>query len=120
MNTQDIFVFSSNLAGAHNKGAARQAVVDHGAIHGQGTGIQGNSYAIPVKDENLQVLPLSKIEKYVEQFLKFAKLNPELSFEVTRIGCGLDEYDDADITPMFANAPMNCKLPVGWRKQTPR
>ena len=110
-----IFVFGSNLAGRHGKGAALHAYRNHGAIYGQGVGIQGSSYAIPTKDEELNTLPLNKIEKYVYQFIKFAKLNPELTFEVTRIGCGLAGYDDVDIAPMFADAPKNCRLPVGWR-----
>ena len=42
-----IFVFGSNLAGRHGKGAALFARQKHGAIHGQGVGLQGTSYAIP-------------------------------------------------------------------------
>jgi hypothetical protein len=110
-----IFVFGSNLAGRHGKGAALRAYQEHGAVYGQGVGLQGNSYAIPTKDENIQSLPLNKIERYVQQFIKFAKLNPDLQFEVTRIGCGLAGYEDNDIAPMFTEAPSNCILPVGWR-----
>jgi hypothetical protein len=112
---RNIFVFGSNLAGRHGKGAALTAFREHGAIYGQGMGLQGNSYAIPTKDEDLKTLPLNKIKKYVEMFIRFAELNPELHFTVTRIGCGLAGYEDADISPMFANAPMNCVLPAGWR-----
>lgn len=112
---QKIFVFGSNLAGRHGAGAALSAFRQHGAIYGQGIGIQGNSYGIPTKDENINTLPLHKIKRYVESFLKFAELNPELRFEVTRIGCGLAGYEDSDIAPMFVSAPENCILPVGWR-----
>lgn len=117
MNTtkQSIFVFGSNLAGRHGKGAARDALLKHGAEYGKGVGLYGNSYAIPTKDEDLKVLPLHKINKYVEAFLRFAKLNPEMRFEVTRIGCGLAGYDDSDIAPMFKNASSNIILPAGWR-----
>jgi hypothetical protein len=114
-----IFVFGSNLAGRHGKGAALTAYRQHGAIYGQGIGIQGNSYAIPTKDEQLNTLPLNKIERYVKQFLRFAELNPEMDFEVTRVGCGLAGYDDIDIAPMFITAPKNCLLPVGWRSFKP-
>lgn len=116
-----IFVFGSNLAGRHGKGAALTAFREHGAIYGQGIGLQGNSYAIPTKDENIVTLPLNKIKKYVDQFIRFAKLNPEKQFQVTRIGCGFAGYEDTDIAPFFADAPDNCILPVGWRnlsKQT--
>jgi len=110
-----IFVFGSNLAGRHGKGSALTAFRNHGAVYGNGVGLQGNSYAIPTKDENLNTLSLTKIERYVNQFIRFAQLNPDMVFEVTRVGCGLAGYDDTDIAPMFKSAPLNCILPVGWR-----
>lgn len=115
-----IFVFGSNQAGRHGKGAALTAVREHGAIPGQAFGPQGFSFAIPTKDERLRPLPLWRIEMYVEAFLSFARttqdLHPELTFKVTRIGCGLAGYKDSQIAPMFAGAPANCELPEGWRK----
>ena len=115
MENKKIFVFGSNLAGRHGKGAALTAYRERGAVYGQGVGLQGTSYAIPTKDENLNTLPLHKIQRYVDNFVKFAVLNPEMKFEVTRIGCGLAGYEDAEIAPMFRDAPDNCILPVGWR-----
>lgn len=112
---QTIFVFGSNLAGRHGKGAALTAFRTHGATYGQGVGLQGQSYAIPTKDENIQTLPLPRIKKYVEAFLRFAELNPEMIFQVTRIGCGYAGYTDDQIGPLFSNAPPNCMLPAGWR-----
>lgn len=112
---QKIFVFGSNLSGRHGKGAALRAYQEHGAVYGQGVGLQGSSYAIPTKDEELNTLPLNKIQRYVDTFIKFAKLNPEMTFEVTRVGCGLAGYEDDDIAPMFTQAPSNCILPAGWR-----
>ena len=87
---------------------------NHGAIYGQGIGRQGNSYAIPAKDARLYTLPLGIIQKYVNEFLLYAQNHPELEFEVTRIGCGLAGYKDAQIAPMFTNAPDNCFLPEDW------
>ena len=58
MKTIPIFVFGSNLAGRHGKGAALYAKKHHGAIYGQGYGLQGRSFAIPTKDYNLKTLPL--------------------------------------------------------------
>jgi len=110
-----IFVFGSNLAGRHGKGAALTAYRKYGAIYGQGVGMQGNSFAIPTKDENLNTLPVNKIANYVDKFINYAALNPDLTFQVTRIGCGLAGYDDGDIAPLFKSAPNNCILPVGWR-----
>jgi hypothetical protein len=111
----EIFVFGSNLAGRHGAGAALHARKHYGAIYGQGVGRQGNSYAIPTKDGNLNTLHTMVIGVYIAQFLKYARENPELTFNVTRVGCGLAGYTDADISPMFAGAPANCKLPDGWR-----
>lgn len=111
----EIFVFGSNLAGRHGKGSALEARKHHGAIYGQGTGRQGNSYAIPTKDQFLHTLPLTSIRIYVDQFKQYAQDHPDLTFRVVRIGCGLSGYRDQDIVPMFKDAPPNCILPNGWR-----
>jgi hypothetical protein len=113
---RQIFVFGSNLAGRHGKGAALDARQRHGAIYGQGVGLQGNSYAIPTKDEQLRTLPLETIQGYVEQFKAFARQHGELTFQVTAIGCGLAGYQPKQIAPMFADAPDNCILPEEFRK----
>ena len=110
-----IFVFGSNLAGRHGKGAALYALKRHGAMYGRGWGRQGNSYAIPTKDMSLQTLPLETIREHALQFCAYAREHHHERFEVTRIGCGLAGYSDAQIAPFFANAPANCVLPEGWR-----
>jgi hypothetical protein len=106
-----IFVFGSNLAGIHGAGAALQATKEWGAILGQGKGLQGDSYAIPTKNEQIKTLPLDQIQIYVEEFLAFAKNNPQLTFLITAIGCGLAGYKPNQITPFFKEAPNNCILP---------
>ena len=110
----DIFVFGSNLAGRHGKGAALTALIEHGAIRGEGRGRHGCSYDIPTKEYFLKTLPLDDIREYVEMFLRYARHHPELTFNVTRIGCGLAGYKDSDIAPMFKSAPANCILPKEW------
>lgn len=102
-----IFVFGSNLAGRHGKGAALYARQKHGAIYGQGTGRQGNSYAIPTKDEHLRVLPLDRIKPYVDEFLEYASSNLNETFFITAIGCGLAGYHPNDIMPLFQGSPPN-------------
>lgn len=109
-----VFVFGSNLLGAHGAGAAAWALANAGAIYGQGIGLQGNSYGIPTKDHQIETLPLSSIKMYVDEFLEFASSNPSMQFQVTRIGCGLAGYTDSDIAPMFKDSPSNCILPEGW------
>ncbi|HTU17552.1 MAG TPA: hypothetical protein VMG10_05765 [Gemmataceae bacterium] len=99
-----IFVFGSNLAGRHGKGAALYARQHHGAIYGQGVGLQGSSYAIPTKDEHIRTLPLERIAEYVEEFKALARAYPDLTFQVTAIGCGLAGYKPHQIAPMFAGS----------------
>lgn len=110
-----IFVFGSNLAGRHGKGAALCAVQQHGAIYGQGVGLQGDSYAIPTKDRSIHPLPLYVIRHYVQMFLDFAQKHPTWVFNVTAVGCGLAGYSPSDIAPFFAGAPANCHLPEEFK-----
>lgn len=110
-----IFVFGSNEAGRHGRGAALFAKQHHGAVYGVGEGLTGNSYALPTKDFNLKTRPLEAIELSVDRFLDYARSHSDLKFEVTKIGCGLAGYQEHQIKPMFANAPANCFLPEGWR-----
>ena len=114
-----IFVFGSNLAGRHGKGAALEAVQNWGARPGQGVGLQGRSYAIPTKDSRLCTLFHETIADYVAKFIEHARGNPADSFLVTAIGCGLAGYSPRVIAPMFAGAPENvflsAKLAEGLR-----
>lgn len=97
----DIFVFGSNLLGIHKKGAALTALQKHGAILGQGIGLQGNSYAIPTKQSPARSLDLVQINKFVADFLNYAYYTPEHIYHVTQIGCGLAGWDATQIAPMF-------------------
>jgi hypothetical protein len=108
---QTIFVFGSNEAGRHGKGAALYAKQQRGAVYGQGEGLQGYSYAIPTKDGNLRTLEITVIAQGVQRFIGFAAAHPDLCFEVTPIGCGLAGYEPKDIAPLFVDAPDNCQLP---------
>lgn len=107
----EVFVFGSNLAGRHGKGAALHARQYHGAIYGRGVGPQGQSYAIPTKDERLRTLPLEVIEGHVKKFLSYAHCFSFTHFRVTAIGCGLAGYKPEQIAPMFRGAPPNVELP---------
>lgn len=119
-----IFVFGSNLAGRHGAGAAKAALDHYGAIFGQGSGRQGQSYAIPTKDgrpgtpslsEAAATLPLDQVKAGVDAFIQHAKMNSAASFFVTRVGCGLAGYKDAEIAPLFVGAPINCSFPDEWK-----
>ncbi|AMO43509.1 hypothetical protein [Pseudomonas phage K4] len=114
--TNKIFVFGSNLAGRHGKGAAKYALKHHGAKYGEGVGHFGNSFAIPTKDYQIRTLPLRRIKQFVDMFLYYAEHNPQLEFYLTPIGCGLAGYKPEDIAPMFKNSPSNVELPEEFKK----
>ena len=113
------FVFGSNLVGVHGAGAARYAMEHHGAVYGRGVGFQGDSYAIPTKDDRIQTLPLERVRDHVSAFLNAAERNPDTVFYVTQIGCGLAGFTPDQIAPLFATAPRNCKFSTAWSKWLP-
>jgi hypothetical protein len=92
LHNNQIFVFGSNRAGRHGKGAALYARQHFGAVYGVGVGPTGRCYAIPTKDADLATLPLWLIRDYVKQFVAYARLHPELEFLMTPIGTGLAGY----------------------------
>ena len=96
LKENEIFVFGSNLEGMHGGGAARLAYDKFGAIWGQGVGLQGQSYGIPTMHGGVDA-----IKPYVDEFIEFAKSHPELTFLVTRIGCGIAGFRDEEIAPLF-------------------
>ncbi len=96
LKENEIFVFGSNLKGMHGGGAARLAYDKFGAIWGQGVGLQGQSYGIPTMHGGVE-----DIKPYVDEFIEFAKSHPELTFLVTRIGCGIAGFRDEEIAPLF-------------------
>ena len=92
LKTNEIFVFGSNLAGAHGGGAARLAYERFGAIWGHGVGLQGQSYAIPTMQGGVET-----IKPYVDEFIRFAQTRPNLKLYVTQIGCGIAGFKVEDI-----------------------
>ena len=122
-----IFVFGSNRLGIHGAGAARHAARWCGARKGQGEGPMGAmpgvdalipaSYAIPTKSDPQTALPLPGVAQHVAAFLDYARQCQTLTFQVTRIGCGLAGFTDEQIAPLFDEAPDNCLLPGVWRKR---
>jgi len=106
-----IFVFGSNLAGRHGKGAALEAL-SYGAQYGRGIGRVGNSYGIPTKDRNLNVLPIHVISRYVDDFRQHT-LSGDYFYYVTQIGCGLAGYKPHQIAPLFKGC-QNCYFSYDW------
>ncbi|MDR2292138.1 MAG: hypothetical protein LBE11_01520 [Prevotellaceae bacterium] len=95
LQEKEIFVFGSNISGFHGSGAARLAM-KWGAVLGQGVGLHGQTYAIPTMFGTT-----AEIKPYVDEFLIFARINRELKFLVTEIGCGIAGFTPKDIAPLF-------------------
>lgn len=114
MHEGEVFVFGSNLTGQHGGGAAWTAYRHFGAVWGQGVGLQGRSYAIPTMQGGTET-----IRPYVDEFTEFARSHPELTFYVTRIGCGIAGFRDSEIAPLFREAAAldNVILPRSFCKE---
>ena len=111
LQPNEIFVFGSNHQGMHGSGPAYVAHRKFGAIWGQGVGLQGQSYGIPTMQCGVET-----IRPYVDEFTQFAKEHPNLTFLVTRIGCGIAGFTDDEISPLFEKAHdvENIVLPPNW------
>jgi len=109
-----IFVFGSNLAGRHGKGAAKFAVEHYGAKYGVGQGPTGSAYALPTKNEQIKSLTYDEVAWHCNEFLGYTKSKKDDLFQVTRIGCGLAGFTDDKIAPLFKDAPSNVFLPARW------
>ena len=109
----EVFVFGSNKEGMHGGGAARIAYKEFGARWGEGVGMTGRCYAIPTMDGSLDI-----IRKHVHDFTEYAAAHPELTFLVTRIGCGIAGWRDSEIAPLFGKASKldNVTLPEEFWK----
>lgn len=89
LRENEIFVFGSNMNGNHAGGAAKTAVEKFGAIMGQAKGLQGQSYAIPTLDENMNKVSLADLEQSLLEFCWFAEENKDKTFYLTKIGMGI-------------------------------
>ena len=99
LKEHEIFVFGSDLRGVHCGGTAYQALLNFGALLGQGVGPQGRCYAIPTIVGGLQ-----KIQPYITEFIQYTLSHPEQTFLVTPIGCGIAGFTPQEIAPMFRRA----------------
>lgn len=108
LEPNQIFVFGSNLDGAHIGGAAHLAHQRFGAEWGVGVGLTGQCYAIPTMHG------MDKFEKYAEQFLRVASLTPDHEYLLTKVGCGIAGYGEQVVKQLFKYAPPNVIKPAGW------
>ena len=118
LKENQIFVFGSNMNGNHAGGAARLAVEKFGAIMGQAEGIQGQSYAIPTLDKDMQKVTEEDLVVFLGNFGNYANEHPEKEFFLTAIGTGIAGFDASYMAYMVlrANLPDNVTLPKEFVK----
>ena len=81
LEQDEIYVFGSNVDGIHDKGDALIAYKYFGAVMGQNSGLQGQSYAIPTMNGDIE-----KMKPYIQDFFELAGEWDQTMFYVTRIG----------------------------------
>ena len=101
LKQNEVFVFGSNKAGNHVGGAARVAVEKFGAIMGHGEGLQGQSYAIPTLDEQMDKVSTEELTRSVRRFADYTRYNTDKVFYVTKIGCGIAGFSVDEIAEVF-------------------
>ena len=101
LKQNEVFVFGSNKAGNHVGGAARVAVEKFGAIMGHGEGLQGQSYAIPTLDEQMDKVSTEELTRSVRRFADYTRHNTDRVFYVTKIGCGIAGFSVEEIVEVF-------------------
>lgn len=122
ISPEPVFVFGSNEAGRHGTGAALYARNFRGAKQGVGEGPTGQTYAIPTKDRQLQVLPLDTIAANIQTFFNHAHHTPDVNYLFSRVGCGRAGYKDSHIQPIvlaeLTRYPTmtNVSIPIAWKK----
>ena len=116
LGENEVFVFGSNLGGRHGAGAARLAL-RWGAVMGNPSGIQGKTYAIPTKSNDIKrTLSINEIKPYADEFIEYAREHPEKTFLLTDVGCGLAGLVPSEIAPLFQEALniQNIKIHVNF------
>ncbi|WP_455659888.1 A1S_2505 family phage non-structural protein [Phocaeicola faecalis] len=118
LSENQIFVFGSNMNGNHAGGAARLAVEKFGAIMGQAEGIQGQSYAIPTLNKDMQKVTDEELIVSLRNFKHYADEHPELTFLLTKIGCGIAGFDTNYMAYMILRTelPSNVTFPVEFTR----
>lgn len=122
-----VFVFGSNTDGDHCGGAALVALERFGAVNGVAEGPQGQSYAIPTmeyvqwtNEDDGTVLPSYQKIRIPEQqlveacdrFILCTSQHPELTFYVTKIGCGIAGWLVEEVSWAFAMALASFLVPL--------
>jgi len=114
LQPNEIFVYGSNQFAIHGAGSAKAALNKFGAMYKDvPMGLCGQSYGIITKSFNNVPVTLEFIGEQIKVLYSFAELRPELTFYITKIGCGLASFSIIDIMQLFKklDQPNNIILP---------
>lgn len=114
----EIMVFGSCLDGQHRYGEAKVAL-QFGAEINKSVGLVGQTYAIPIRHRNYQLLvSIDEIKKHIDNLLKFARRKDDLIFMITPVGCEQKEHGHKIMAPLFKDFVdlENVYLPIQWLK----
>lgn len=111
----EVFVFGSNRNGNHYGGAARTAYERFGAEWGVGEGHTGQSYALPTLDENMEKVTEDELIDSFAKMIGYADDNRQLTFLVTKVGCGIAGWDIEDVKRCFWKGVAAVSSDPEWR-----
>lgn len=113
LRADEVFIFGSNKAGRHGKGAALQAL-KFGALRGIGEGMQGQSYAFPTLSSKFRRLSDDELERSRDNLYATCRSHRCKRFLLTKVGCGLAGFPEGKMRALFADHPVNLVLPGDW------
>lgn len=110
LEPNQIIVVGTNYAGNHAGGAARYAKEHFGLHDGCGEGLSGQTYGLPSMNG------LQDLYSAVLDLADFATFNTNLTFLLTKVGCGIAGHPEEDVKKLFKDMPGNVWLPEGWER----
>lgn len=114
LKENEVFVFGSNLNGNHYGGAARIAYERFGAEWGVGEGYTGQSYALPTLNEDMERVTIEELEDSFAKMINYADDNRQLTFFVTKVGCGIAGWDIEEVREAFWNGVRQVSPDANW------
>ena len=111
LKPNEVFVYGSNQYAIHGAGSARKAI-DFGATYKDvPMGLCGQSYGIITKSFSNEPVTIGFIGSQVRVLYEFAKLRPDLTFYVTKIGTALAGFSVEEIGDIFRKLTALIGLP---------
>lgn len=114
LRRDEVIVVGTNMNGAHYGGLAKTAYELWGLQWGQWRGLIGKCYGFPTLDKNLSQRNPFVLGAESKTFFRCAEANPDLTFFLTKIGCGIAGYDEDYMKSLFITVPKNVVKPEGW------